>query len=73
MKYVGTVNHAANALRARAIELGVAANRVREATSDLASYRGLPLELVNTTTELAQTIARLHEITRALAKEETPA
>jgi hypothetical protein len=70
--YVGTTHHAANCLRARAIELGVAANRVREATCDLASYRVLPLDLVNVTTELAQITARLHEVTRAIAREETP-
>jgi hypothetical protein len=64
---------AAGVLRARAIELGVAANRVREATSELLPHRPVPFELMNVTTELAQVTARLHEITRAIAREEATA
>ena len=63
---------AAGALRARTIELGVAANRVREATVDYAAHRALPLDAIGAFAELAQVTARLHEITRAIAREEAP-
>jgi hypothetical protein len=66
---------AAGTLRARTIELGVAANRVQEAAREYwRSQPGFTREedLRATGTALHEITARLHEITRALAKEETP-
>ena len=60
---------AAAALRARTIELGVTADRVREATVNYASHRALPLAAIGAFMELQQVVARLHEITRAIARE----
>ena len=60
---------AAGALRARTIELGVTADRVREATVNLAHHHHLSPYAENAFTELAQVTARLQEITRAIARE----
>jgi hypothetical protein len=64
---------AAGTLRARTIELGVAANRVRQASCDYADHATLSPYTSYAFVELQQVVARLHEITRALATAETPA
>jgi hypothetical protein len=64
---------AAGTLRARTLELGVAANRVRAASCEYAVTAHMSTNAVNAFVELTQIVARLQEITRAIAAEEIPA